>query len=1050
MSSEVIPANTSVNNRNREVFNDDIGDGDCIHEKSIHDSICVLTLNDEDITMNNNDNTNETASNKLSINNNIKDNKSFKHSKSSIYHIDNNIQNKLTKNLTGKVISNTNCDKSITDTNSCYLTSTVQLHSDESTYSDDHIPLCSNRSNKQLLQTTGTMNNNAMICKHTGKEKHFVIKEQEISTILDKPNGISCISNVNPNVLSVFRGYPENNSIITTASPVASTKSETLTDLKINNEISTTYSQPSSDNDNAHDMYSCNYPNDASIYHRNASGYIDDIVTSDIHKINSSCNGNSSLKQQNLDNFFKTNMKSQVSCSTTTIAVSINTSPISSSSFSVNQSNSLESNQHQRQKQIHHDHRTLVSSLCPSDSPYLLSQCSSKFAKKRPVITTTTTTTATTTTTTTNNNNNNNNSTVHDHKVNGNDINHHLHSPTSISNNPKTHCLTTTKKNTNSHNDNNNYEHSTNNSYDINITVNNSNDNNNNNNDNYIDETNLIINYLPPYMSKEEVKVLFSTCGKVESCKLIRDKTSGESLGYAFVKYSQSNEAQQAINTLNGLSLQNKTIKVSLARPNCESIKGANLYICGLPKTMTQKELEHLFSQYGRIITARILYDNKTGISRGVAFIRFDHRYEAELAIQQLNGHQLPSEYSNDMLNRPITVKFANSPSSIKFDNLSLVLLKQAAQLQAITTSTAMPSPLSRNATSAVIAAGLLNPLQQRIAAISNRLKYSITSPSSTETDLLSTIAMSNSILAPTIVASTGGLTSNGWCIFVYNLAPEVEESNLWQLFGPFGAVQSIKIVYDTTNNKCKGFAFVTMSNYEEAVLAIHSLNGFVLDNRILQVSFKITNSKSRSFALSALSSSSLSSLSTQSNSIPFDTSINSSNIQQTLSNQQDHFNSEKIISTKNSLIIDTPMTNNYEKQQTQLQQHTSQLYHQNNLQNNRKTFSTELTDHNSIKSIITNTLDKSISPKNSSIQLVTNSFNKASSIKSKYIKTVLNDKTQTELFDPFIIEQLPLKSKHIDLVNNSKKQTNKSRNSQKKKEHGDSKKNNKLNNNLQ
>ncbi|VDP05741.1 unnamed protein product, partial [Schistosoma mattheei] len=205
MSSEVIPANTSVNNRNQEVFNDDIGDGDCIHEKSIHDSICVLTLNDEDITMNNNDNTNETASNKLSIDNNIKDNKSFKHSKSSISHIDNNIQNKLTKNLTGKVISNTNCDKSITDTNSCYLTSTVQLHSDESTYSDDHIPIRSNRSNKQLLQTTGTMNSNAMICKHTGKEKHFVIKEQEISTILDKPNGISCISNVNPNVLSVFR-----------------------------------------------------------------------------------------------------------------------------------------------------------------------------------------------------------------------------------------------------------------------------------------------------------------------------------------------------------------------------------------------------------------------------------------------------------------------------------------------------------------------------------------------------------------------------------------------------------------------------------------------------------------------------------------------------------------------------------------------------------------------------------------------------------------------------------------------------------------------------
>lgn len=29
----------------------------------------------------------------------------------------------------------------------------------------------------------------------------------------------------------------------------------------------------------------------------------------------------------------------------------------------------------------------------------------------------------------------------------------------------------------------------------------------------------------------------------------------------------------------------------------------------------------------------------------------------------------------------------------------------------------------------------------------------------------------------------------------MYNLAPETEENVLWQLFGPFGAVQSVKVV---------------------------------------------------------------------------------------------------------------------------------------------------------------------------------------------------------------------------------------------------------------
>ena len=35
----------------------------------------------------------------------------------------------------------------------------------------------------------------------------------------------------------------------------------------------------------------------------------------------------------------------------------------------------------------------------------------------------------------------------------------------------------------------------------------------------------------------------------------------------------------------------------------------------------------------------------------------------------------------------------------------------------------------------------------------------------------------------------------SGWCIFVYNLAPETEENILWQLFGPFGAVQNVKVM---------------------------------------------------------------------------------------------------------------------------------------------------------------------------------------------------------------------------------------------------------------
>ncbi|VDK57828.1 unnamed protein product [Gongylonema pulchrum] len=83
----------------------------------------------------------------------------------------------------------------------------------------------------------------------------------------------------------------------------------------------------------------------------------------------------------------------------------------------------------------------------------------------------------------------------------------------------------------------------------------------------------------------------------------------------------------------------------------------------------------------------------------------------------------------------------------------------------------------------------------------------------------------------------SGTIPNAGWCIFVYNLAPEAEDSLLWQMFGPFGAVLSVKTIKDFSTGKCKGYGFVTMGQYEDAVTAITALNGTQMGNRTLQVS---------------------------------------------------------------------------------------------------------------------------------------------------------------------------------------------------------------------
>jgi ELAV like protein 2/3/4 len=337
--------------------------------------------------------------------------------------------------------------------------------------------------------------------------------------------------------------------------------------------------------------------------------------------------------------------------------------------------------------------------------------------------------------------------------------------------------------------------------------------------------TNLIVNYLPQTMSQDDIRALFSSLGEIESCKLIRDKSTGQSLGYGFVNYKLPENAQKAIECLNGLRLQNKTIKVSYARPSSESIKDANLYISGLPSTLTQLELEQIFSSCGKIISARIIYDNQTGLSKGVGFVRFDRRDEAERAIQQLNG--IVPDGSLD----PIAVKFANSPSSSpgnafgRHGVLTRAGLTSAAAAASLAAAYLSPTCRSR------LVAGHSPHSVNRFRMPS--LDGGSTSPFGAGLPLVGCNGNSNGAGG----AAAAGLS--GWCLFVYNLTPDTEENVLWQLFGPFGAVQSVKVVRDPATNKCKGYGFVTMTNYDEALVAIAANNGYQLGGRVLQVSFK-------------------------------------------------------------------------------------------------------------------------------------------------------------------------------------------------------------------
>ncbi len=66
-----------------------------------------------------------------------------------------------------------------------------------------------------------------------------------------------------------------------------------------------------------------------------------------------------------------------------------------------------------------------------------------------------------------------------------------------------------------------------------------------------------------------------------------------------------------------------------------------NIYVGNASYSLTEKELEETFGEFGEVSSARIITDRETGRSKGFGFVEMPNQAEAEEAIQQLNGKEL-------------------------------------------------------------------------------------------------------------------------------------------------------------------------------------------------------------------------------------------------------------------------------------------------------------------------------------------------------------------------------------------------------------------------
>ncbi|XP_041028703.1 29 kDa ribonucleoprotein A, chloroplastic-like [Juglans microcarpa x Juglans regia] len=165
----------------------------------------------------------------------------------------------------------------------------------------------------------------------------------------------------------------------------------------------------------------------------------------------------------------------------------------------------------------------------------------------------------------------------------------------------------------------------------------------------------LFVGNLPFSVDSAQLAGLFERAGNVEMVEVIYDKTTGRSRGFGFVTMSTVEEVDAAAQQFNGYELEGRALRVNSGPPpprrEDSSFRsngggpgfgaGHRVHVGNLAWDVDDLALESLFTEQGKVVEARVVYDRESGRSRGFGFVTYSSAIGANNAIESLNGVDL-------------------------------------------------------------------------------------------------------------------------------------------------------------------------------------------------------------------------------------------------------------------------------------------------------------------------------------------------------------------------------------------------------------------------
>ncbi|XP_066500504.1 polyadenylate-binding protein 1-like isoform X2 [Hoplias malabaricus] len=157
---------------------------------------------------------------------------------------------------------------------------------------------------------------------------------------------------------------------------------------------------------------------------------------------------------------------------------------------------------------------------------------------------------------------------------------------------------------------------------------------------------NIFIKNMDESIDNKALYDTFSAFGNILSCKVVCDENGSK--GYGFVHFETQEAANRAIETMNGMLLNDRKVFVGhfKSRKEREAEFGAkameftNVYIKNFGEDFDNEKLRSVFAEYGKTLSVRVMTDEK-GHSRGFGFVNFESHEAALKAVTEMNGKEL-------------------------------------------------------------------------------------------------------------------------------------------------------------------------------------------------------------------------------------------------------------------------------------------------------------------------------------------------------------------------------------------------------------------------